>query len=100
MDFQRCVRRIRFWWLAGTDASWPPPENNLDSAPDELDLHGLYVKEAIEKTDQAIIAAQGRGDDHIRIITGKVSWHHSLLSLTKIDNRTTRAYILKARSPS
>lgn len=64
----------------------------MDSATDELDLHGalfyinfcmlcftfvmsiqpgLYVKEAIAKTETAVQAAQSRGDSHIRIIVGK-----------------------------
>jgi len=50
---------------------WIFRENNLDSAPDELDLHGLYVKEAIDKTDQAIVQAQSRGASQIRLIVGK-----------------------------
>lgn len=32
---------------------------------------GLYVKEAIAKTETAVQAAQSRGDSHIRIIVGK-----------------------------
>lgn len=28
--------------------------NNTDSAANEVDLHGLYVKEAVERTEQAI----------------------------------------------
>jgi len=47
-------------------------ENNLDSGPDEIDLHGLYVKEAIEQTEKGIISAQGRGDSEVRLIVGKV----------------------------
>jgi DNA-nicking Smr family endonuclease len=48
------------------------PANNQDSAADELDLHGLYVKEAIRRTDEAIVAAQSRGEGHINVIVGKV----------------------------
>lgn len=67
-------------WYVSTNSSghhsapfqrcWPA-ENNQDSRPDELDLHGLFVKEAIQKTDQAIVEAQQRGDSQIRIIVGK-----------------------------
>ncbi|KAG8863449.1 hypothetical protein FRB96_008189 [Tulasnella sp. 330] len=52
-------------------SQWIFQANNQDSRPDELDLHGLYVKEAIQKTEQAIIEAQNRGDTQIRIIVGK-----------------------------
>ncbi|CAE6479872.1 unnamed protein product [Rhizoctonia solani] len=52
-------------------SDWIFQQVNLDSAPDELDLHGLYVKEAIERTEAAVQAAQGRGDEQIRIIVGK-----------------------------
>ncbi|CAE7061243.1 unnamed protein product [Rhizoctonia solani] len=52
-------------------SDWIFQQVNLDSAPDELDLHGLYVKEAIERTETAVEAARGRGDQQIRIIVGK-----------------------------
>ncbi|QRV79472.1 hypothetical protein RhiJN_07487 [Ceratobasidium sp. AG-Ba] len=52
-------------------SNWIFQQVNMDSAPDEIDLHGLYVKEAISKTESAIQAAQGRGDVQIRIIVGK-----------------------------
>ncbi|KAG9007614.1 hypothetical protein FRB93_007650 [Tulasnella sp. JGI-2019a] len=47
--------------------------NNEDRGrqPNEVDLHGLHVKEAIEKTEVAIIGAQTRGDYQIRVIVGK-----------------------------
>ena len=45
-------------------------ENNTDSAPGEVDLHGLYVKEAVEYTDRAIQDAQRRGDGEIHLIVG------------------------------
>ena len=47
-----------------------PPENNTDSQPGEIDLHGLYVKESIEYTDKAILEAQRRGDSEIHLIVG------------------------------
>lgn len=46
-------------------------ENNRDSPPGTLDLHGLYVKEAIERTEGAVREAQARGDAEIRVIVGK-----------------------------
>ncbi|KAG8885711.1 hypothetical protein FRB98_001664 [Tulasnella sp. 332] len=52
-------------------SQWIFEANNEGSRPNEYDLHGLYVKEAIQKTEQAIIEAQNRGDTQIRIIVGK-----------------------------
>ncbi|KIK97749.1 hypothetical protein PAXRUDRAFT_135679, partial [Paxillus rubicundulus Ve08.2h10] len=52
-------------------SAWIFRENNLDSKPGEIDLHGLYVKEAIFYTDRAIQEAQQRGDSEIRLIVGK-----------------------------
>ncbi|KAI6021473.1 hypothetical protein PISMIDRAFT_674559 [Pisolithus microcarpus 441] len=46
-------------------------ENNLDSKPGEVDLHGLYVKEAVMYAESAIDKAQHRGDFEIRLIVGK-----------------------------
>ncbi|PIL34161.1 hypothetical protein GSI_03872 [Ganoderma sinense ZZ0214-1] len=42
-----------------------------DSGPGEVDLHGLYVKEAIRFTDKSIAEARARGDSQIRFIVGK-----------------------------
>jgi len=39
----------------------------------EVDLHGLYVKEAIAYTDQNIAEARERGDKEIRLIVGSYS---------------------------
>ncbi|KAG9102548.1 asparagine-linked glycosylation protein [Ceratobasidium sp. 370] len=52
-------------------SDWIFEQVNLDSDPDELDLHGLYVKEAIARTESAVQAAQRRGDSQIKIIVGK-----------------------------
>ncbi|PVF94052.1 DUF1771-domain-containing protein [Serendipita vermifera] len=52
-------------------SDWIYHANNTDSAPNEVDLHGLYVKEAIERTEEAIQAAQQRGDPDIHLIVGK-----------------------------
>jgi DNA-nicking Smr family endonuclease len=39
--------------------------------PGEVDLHGLYVKEAIRYTDEAIEGAKRRGDAEVHLIVGK-----------------------------
>ncbi|KAH9858381.1 hypothetical protein C2E23DRAFT_6 [Lenzites betulinus] len=52
-------------------SEWIFRENNTDSGPGEIDLHGLYVKEAIRYTDQSIQQARARGDSKLRLITGK-----------------------------
>ncbi|KDQ27813.1 hypothetical protein PLEOSDRAFT_1041528, partial [Pleurotus ostreatus PC15] len=43
----------------------------LTFMPGEVDLHGLYVKEAIAFTDRAIQEARSRGDSEIHLIVGK-----------------------------
>lgn len=57
-------------------------ENNTDSKPGEIDLHGLYVKEAVAKSEQAIQVAQQRGDSEIHFIVGK--GNHSAGHVAKI----------------
>ncbi|KAF8993688.1 hypothetical protein BDQ17DRAFT_1367988 [Cyathus striatus] len=52
-------------------SDWIFVENNKDSQPGEIDLHGLYVKEAIARTDQALQEAKARGDSELRLIVGK-----------------------------
>lgn len=49
----------------------PVIANNLDSPPGTIDLHGLYVREAIERTEKAIADAQRKGDREMRVIVGK-----------------------------
>lgn len=44
-----------------------------DCKPEEVDLHGLYVKEAISYTDQSIAEARARGDKEIHLIVGSYS---------------------------
>ncbi|KAG5637989.1 hypothetical protein H0H81_002350 [Sphagnurus paluster] len=51
-------------------ADWIFIENNKDSKPGEIDLHGLYVKEAIARTDQAIQEAKQRGNSELHLIVG------------------------------
>lgn len=45
--------------------------NNEDSGPDEVDLHGLYTQEAIDRTEHEISTRQARGDRSVRVIVGK-----------------------------
>lgn len=46
-------------------------ENNSDSAADEIDLHGLYVKEAEYILKNRIAAAIRTNQSHLRVIVGK-----------------------------
>ncbi|THU95374.1 DUF1771-domain-containing protein [Dendrothele bispora CBS 962.96] len=52
-------------------SEWIFIENNKDSKPGEIDLHGLYVKEAIMHTDRALEEAKQRGDSEVHLIVGK-----------------------------
>ncbi|KAA1472949.1 DUF1771-domain-containing protein [Dentipellis sp. KUC8613] len=65
-DKQREMERLN-----GEASEWIFRENNTDSKPGEIDLHGLYVKEAIRFTEQSIQQAQQRGDGEIHLIVGK-----------------------------
>ncbi|EIM82684.1 DUF1771-domain-containing protein [Stereum hirsutum FP-91666 SS1] len=46
-------------------------ENNMNRPSGEVDLHDLYVKEAIAFTDRSIRKARRRGDTKIKLIVGK-----------------------------
>ncbi|KAJ7103230.1 hypothetical protein B0H15DRAFT_975314 [Mycena belliarum] len=46
-------------------------EKNKHRQPHEIDLHGLYVKEAELKVEKAILAGERRGDAVVRVIVGK-----------------------------
>lgn len=46
-------------------------DNNQKQPRGTIDLHGLYVKEAIEQTEKAIADGQRSGLDELRVITGK-----------------------------
>ncbi|CUM65752.1 uncharacterized protein PRCAT00003400001 [Priceomyces carsonii] len=46
-------------------------ENNADSAEDEIDLHGLYVKEAEWILQQRIANAIRTNQSHLKVIVGK-----------------------------
>ncbi|KAF6761184.1 cytoplasmic protein [Ephemerocybe angulata] len=52
-------------------SDWIFRENNLDSQPGEIDLHGLYVKEALARTEQAIEEAKRNGKTEVHLIVGK-----------------------------
>jgi hypothetical protein len=45
-------------------------ESIQDSGPGEIDLHGLYVKEAIQYSERAVHEARQRGDSEVRLIVG------------------------------
>lgn len=52
-------------------ASWNKTSKSYqDSKPGEIDLHGLYVKEAIAHTDNAIEQAKRKGDTEVHLIVG------------------------------
>ncbi|KAI0733101.1 hypothetical protein C8Q72DRAFT_41516 [Fomitopsis betulina] len=52
-------------------SEWIFAKNNEDSEPGEVDLHGLFVKEAMTYSERAINAARRRGDAKINLIVGK-----------------------------
>ncbi|KDN44960.1 hypothetical protein RSAG8_05133, partial [Rhizoctonia solani AG-8 WAC10335] len=58
--------------LNGEASKWVHEQLNSGDN-DGLDLHGLYVKEAVKRTESAIRAAQNRGDEELRIIVGRGS---------------------------
>lgn len=46
-------------------------EKNQGRPSNEIDLHGLFVKEASQKVEEAIQRCQRNGEDHLVIIVGK-----------------------------
>ncbi|WFD20152.1 hypothetical protein MCAP1_002396 [Malassezia caprae] len=50
---------------------WIFAANNADSPPDTVDLHGLYVKEALAKTEEAVQKAQAQNFPQLKLIVGK-----------------------------
>jgi hypothetical protein len=50
-------------------------------------LHGLYVKEALERTDRAIQDAKDRGDAEVRLIVGQ--WILAMNISVQPDQLTT-----------
>ncbi|VDC06990.1 unnamed protein product [Peniophora sp. CBMAI 1063] len=63
-------------------SEWIFRENNKTCLPGEIDLHGLFVKEAIEFSDKGIEDAQRRGESELRLIVGK--GNHSFDGQAKI----------------
>ncbi|KAH6910422.1 hypothetical protein BKA70DRAFT_1273065 [Coprinopsis sp. MPI-PUGE-AT-0042] len=53
-------------------SDWIFKANNLDSGPGEIDLHGLYVKEAIARTEEALQTAKRNGDTEVKLIVGEL----------------------------
>ncbi|KAJ8100565.1 hypothetical protein POJ06DRAFT_238069 [Lipomyces tetrasporus] len=62
--------------------------NNADSDADEIDLHGLYVKEAEEYLEQRIAASKARNEAHLEVIVGK--GNHSTGGVAKIKPAVER----------
>ncbi|WWC63749.1 uncharacterized protein I303_106354 [Kwoniella dejecticola CBS 10117] len=52
-------------------SAWIFNENNKASPQNTIDLHGLYVKEAIEKVEESITSSQRSGAEELRVIVGK-----------------------------
>lgn len=52
-------------------AQWVFRANNADSGPDEIDLHGLFVKESLSALDARVNAARNQHEQILKVITGK-----------------------------
>ncbi|KAH9948978.1 hypothetical protein B0H21DRAFT_820534 [Amylocystis lapponica] len=52
-------------------SEWIYVENNKDRQPGEIDLHGLFVKEAITYSEHAIKEARQGGNSRVNLIVGK-----------------------------
>ncbi|XDT26975.1 Smr domain profile [Nakaseomyces glabratus] len=61
-------------------------QNNADSSSNEIDLHGLYVKEAMWILKKRMAFAADKGELELRIITGK--GNHSQNHISKIKEET------------
>eukprot|EP00128_Syssomonas_multiformis_P007734 Colp12_sorted_trinity150504_noHs@32744 len=57
-------------------------ENNKKQPKDTIDLHGLYVKEAVKKVEERIQLAKRNGEDHLIVIVG--AGNHSADGIPKI----------------
>ncbi|EPY50340.1 SMR and DUF1771 domain-containing protein [Schizosaccharomyces cryophilus OY26] len=55
---------------------------NTHCQPDELDLHGLYIDEAVQAVRQRIHNCIQRGEDHLHVIVGK--GNHSVGHVEKL----------------
>ena len=63
------VENNRVSWLRVTFI-WDTNSVIQNRKPGKIDLHGLYVKEAIAYTDAVLEEAKFRGDSEIRLIVG------------------------------
>jgi len=61
-NMEQLNREARLWIFAA---------NNADSPPDTVDLHGLYVKEALAKAEEAVQKAQAQNFPQLKLIVGK-----------------------------
>ncbi|GAA5889283.1 hypothetical protein JCM6882_000695 [Rhodosporidiobolus microsporus] len=68
-------------------AEWIYRENNRSRSAGEIDLHGLYVQEAIEYTEKGINNARSQGLSELRVIVGK--GNHSPSHVAKIKPAIT-----------
>ncbi|TFY80253.1 hypothetical protein EWM64_g3760 [Hericium alpestre] len=64
------VKRAEMVRLNDEAGAWAFRKNNTDRAPGEVDLHDLYVKEAVKYADQSIQKARRHGNSEIRLIVG------------------------------
>ncbi|PBK88674.1 hypothetical protein ARMGADRAFT_1015796 [Armillaria gallica] len=82
-EMARCFSESHEAYNRGDGAAAKDLSNQgKDRNPGEIDLHGLYVKEAIAYTDAALAEAKLRGDSEIRLIVGKGS--HSEGGIAKV----------------
>ncbi|KAL7417525.1 hypothetical protein BDY24DRAFT_411501 [Mrakia frigida] len=68
---KRIIRGRRLSLIRRFAQDWIFSQNNLTQPLGTTDLHGLYVREAVEVAEAEIRKAQGRGDRGIRFIVGK-----------------------------
>ncbi|GAA6004049.1 hypothetical protein JCM10207_006532 [Rhodosporidiobolus poonsookiae] len=68
-------------------AEWIFNENNRTQPAGSVDLHGLYVQEAIDYTERAISNARAQGFPELRVIVGK--GNHSPSHVAKIKPAIT-----------
>lgn len=61
-------------------------QNNADSSSNEIDLHGLYVKEAMWILKKRMVHAAEHGETELRVITGKGV--HSQNHVSKVKQGT------------
>ncbi|BGP18647.1 hypothetical protein JCM10213_002892 [Rhodosporidiobolus nylandii] len=68
-------------------AEWIYQENNRTQPPGSIDLHGLYVQEAIDYTERAIAQGRQQGWAELKVIVGK--GNHSPSHVAKIKPAIT-----------